>query len=114
MGVGKVSRWEGTSWMLYGGYTWGRLLGKTLAKAFAFLLACDPSRRRSWAWALRVTLLRLGRVGDTEEEQDRKVRGQTAWRGPEVFMVKHVATMFVSSPRVRAPRHDEKARALFV
>ena len=83
--------------MLYGGYTWGRLLGKTLAKAFAFLLACDPSRRRSWAWALRVTLLRLGRVGDTEEEQDRKVRGQTAWRGPEVFMVKHVATMFVSS-----------------
>ena len=65
MGVGKVSRQGGTNWKLGGMIsrrgsttlglsgrgTWGRLLGKALAKASAFLLACS---------SLKATELGLG------------------------------------------------------
>ena len=74
-------------------------------KAFAFLLACfgaacDAAGARE--------------VGDTEVEKDSRVRGQIAWCEPEVFVVEHVATMFLNSPRARAPGHDDKAGAVFV
>ena len=32
-------------------------------------------------------------VGETKVEKDRKVRGQIAWREPEVFVVEHVSTI---------------------
>ena len=53
-------------------------------------------------------------VGDTEVKKDRTVSGQIAWREPDVFSVTLVATMFLKSPRVRAPRREKEARAVFV
>ena len=53
-------------------------------------------------------------VSDTEVEEDREVRGQIAWREPEVCFVERAASVLVDSPRVRAAGHDEEAGAVFV
>ena len=66
----------GTNLELGGRRTWGRLVGKALAKAFPFLLARGSSRR---VWARRF-------VGSE----------------PEGVIVKLEATMFMNSPRERA------------
>ena len=53
-------------------------------------------------------------IGDTEAEKDRRVRGQIDRREYEVCVIEHGASLFMDSPCVRAPRHDEEAGAVFV
>ena len=72
MGLGKVARWSGTSWLLYGriscqgstslGLRGRGTRGKFLAclrlrRRFRSCLPAARSSRRCWAWALRVTQL---------------------------------------------------------
>ena len=53
-------------------------------------------------------------IGNTEAEKDRRVRGQIDRRESEVCVIEHGASLFMDSPCVRAPRHDEEAGAVFV
>ena len=70
-----------------------------------------PKSTKAWPGTANSTS--AGEVSNIEKE-DREVRGQVAGREPESLIFKLEATMCLSSPRERAPRHDEDARAVFV
>ena len=101
---------------------WGCLEGAYGVDCFArrlrrrlwSFLPAARSMRRCWAWALRMTLLGPGRLVTWRWRKTGEVRGQIAWREPEVRVVERVASMLVYSPRLRAPKHGEEVSAVLV
>ena len=68
---------------------WARRLRRRLRS----FLPEARSSQRSWACALRVTLLGPERLVTRRWRKTEKVRRHIAWREPEVCVVKHVATV---------------------